>query len=194
MYSWSNPEILSSPENKQRMLRKQKIERPYRQTCSSLLDAGVGFSDWLQGQGPTRSSNFWISGTPGSGKSTLMRYAIENNEDHRHLQGSTGASWALIPFLFSDRGAEIQKPVESLLQELLYQILSSFENLIDVVAHLYIQALKEAIPSQALGPGQLIDETEWSRSAINHAFGPRSCIPLITKHYGPTRMSIKPSK
>ena len=125
-----------------------------------------------------------------------MRYAIEYNEDHRHLQGSTGASSALIPFLFliEVQKSKKNKTVESLLQELLYQILSRFENLIDVVAHLYIQALKEAIPSQALGPGQLIDDTEWPRSAINHAFGPRNCIPLITKHYGPTRMPIKPSK
>ena len=100
-----------------------------------------------------------------------MRYAIESPQVRWHLQGFTAASWVLIPFFFSDRGAEIQKTVEGLLQELLYQILSRFVDLIDVVAHIYTQALKEAIPPLELLPlpGRFFEGMEWSRSAINNA-------------------------
>ena len=98
-----------------------------------------------------------------------MRYAIENSEVHRHLKGSEAASWVLVPFFFSDRGAEIQHMVEGLLQEFLYQILSRIKDLIDIVAHLYIQALEEAIPSHELVLGRFIDDMEWTRSAINDA-------------------------
>ena len=91
---------------------------------------------------------------------------MENSEVLQHLQDSAAVPWVLIPFFFSDRGAEVQKTIEGLLQELLYQILSRFMGLVDVVAHIYIQALKEAIPSHELAPGRFIDGMVWSRSAL----------------------------
>ena len=63
-------------------------------TCSWIFDEGRnrehGFLDWLE----SSSGVYWISGKPGSGKSSIMDYIIQNVQEHdvavKHI-----SHWAL---------------------------------------------------------------------------------------------------
>ncbi|KAF4499447.1 small s [Fusarium agapanthi] len=85
------------------------------------------FVDWIKhGNGI-----FHISGKPGSGKSTLMKYLCRREETKRHLD-----TWAADKFLvfgkffFWNPGTTLQKSLRGLIRGLLYSILSNAPELI----------------------------------------------------------------
>jgi len=77
---------------------------------------------------------YWISGKPGSGKSTLMKYLDENIDDERDL-----AHWAdektvvRLSHFFWNSGNNLQRSTEGLLRHLVLQILDQFPELFDCV-------------------------------------------------------------
>ncbi|KAI6336429.1 hypothetical protein MCOR23_008686 [Pyricularia oryzae] len=77
------------------------------------------FSDWLR----SNETVYWISGKPGSGKSTLMKYILRDDRtsDFLHL-------WRPNPILISHffwrPGTEMQQSIKGFLCSLLYQLLS----------------------------------------------------------------------
>src|SRR6185436_20688743 len=80
---------------------------------------------WLsQGRGM-----FWIRGKPGSGKSTLMRYALDNLE--KNSQDSNAPF--ILSFFFHGRGAELENKPEGLYRSLLHQLLSAFPSQLGVL-------------------------------------------------------------
>jgi Ankyrin repeats (3 copies)/Ankyrin repeat/NACHT domain len=73
------------------------------------------FKKWIsQGKGL-----LWINGKPGSGKSTLMRYAFDNLIASRE-KGDTGV---FLSFFYHGRGNHLQKTAYGLHRALLYQLL-----------------------------------------------------------------------
>lgn len=79
-------------------------------------------------------SVFWISGKPGSGKSSLMHF-IENDERlERHLkQWSGGRSLTILQFFFWRPGSDLQKSIAGMLRSLLHQSLRRKPLLIDEI-------------------------------------------------------------
>ncbi|MCJ1381269.1 hypothetical protein MMC17_004378 [Xylographa soralifera] len=75
-----------------------------------------------------------------------MKFAIQNSETQKLLESSNQMSWSVISFFFHDRGTEVQKTVESLLIEVLYQLLDLYPKIIPLVLHLYLNRLVDKLP------------------------------------------------
>ncbi|MCJ1386458.1 hypothetical protein MMC17_009584 [Xylographa soralifera] len=85
------------------------------------------FDDWLsKGNGC-----YWITGKPGSGKSTLMKFICQDERTRAGLQRWAGASELITAsFYFWIAGVSIQKSAIGLLQSLMFEILQQNRNLI----------------------------------------------------------------
>ncbi|KAI2472347.1 hypothetical protein F4781DRAFT_384248 [Annulohypoxylon bovei var. microspora] len=101
--------------------RIQGIELHFRDTFDWIFNhSECGFLYWLQyGQGA-----FWINGSPGSGKSTLMKYIFQDERTRELLhdvQSSRDEVYA--GFFFHHRGSAVQKSFDGLLRSILSQFL-----------------------------------------------------------------------
>lgn len=65
---------------------------------------------------------FWISGKPGSGKSTFMKFLCEDSRTHKSLQDWHERTMVL-SFFFWKSGSAVQRSSKGLLTSLLYQLL-----------------------------------------------------------------------
>ncbi|KAK5655226.1 hypothetical protein OQA88_5793 [Cercophora sp. LCS_1] len=92
--------------------------------------AADGLSKWLQ----SGESFFHVSGKPGSGKSTLMKYIVENPMTERHLQAWAGTKKVVLStYFFWKPGTALQKSLHGLMRSLLYSVLQQLPELIPVV-------------------------------------------------------------
>ncbi|KAL2670026.1 hypothetical protein Neosp_014905 [[Neocosmospora] mangrovei] len=135
--------ILTSLSFPQINSRKEAIPEAYASTCSWIFrDSETdengeqlewpSFPTWLKQRD---EKIYWITGKPGSGKSTLMKYIIKNPELQTHLQEYAGDLPCLqAGFFFWNPGAEMETSREGLLRTLLHQCLEERPELIPVVA------------------------------------------------------------
>ncbi|SCO78780.1 related to small s protein [Fusarium oxysporum] len=86
------------------------------------------FSNWLQ----TDDKLFWIRGKPGSGKSTLIKFVI-NNGSTKRLLGSWHPNTRILSHFFWKIGSEPQNSIKGLLCSLLHDLLSEDDDAIDEV-------------------------------------------------------------
>lgn len=142
-------EISQYPRVKSEITRQQTIidsldfdSRLDRQ--DAIVDAHSATFDWaLRNLQPgTSASNlsrwletgkgvFWVSGNPGSGKSTLMKYLVGNVETRRILHNWAHPGDLIIAgHYFWCRGTSIQKSHKGLLQTLLFDIFRQCPQLI----------------------------------------------------------------
>lgn len=142
------------------------MKKNHGYTFAWLFSDTVPFQDWLQQREPI----FWIHGKPGSAKSTLMKYALLHPKTQELLQKSHQGLWTLIPFFFSDRGSSIQKTVDGLLQELLYQLLCHYEDLIELVIS---SSLRSILPEISIKSYTFDDQEpgriSWDLESIQNA-------------------------
>ena len=122
--------------------RYLKIENAYWKTFEWIFEEGIKgegrhqdirFVEWLQNQ----NGVYWISGKPGSGKSTLMKYLQCHMKTKEALSkwASTSGSAALITasFDFWNAGNDMQKSQEGLLRSLLLTIFKRCPSLISTI-------------------------------------------------------------
>ena len=85
------------------------------------------FSQWLaKGEGI-----YWLSGKPGSGKSTLMSYVYQDDRTPKLLRVWVGEKKILTPcYFFWSAGSTLQKSSEGLLRSLLFQILQRWPDMV----------------------------------------------------------------
>ncbi|KAI9739500.1 MAG: hypothetical protein M1834_006215 [Cirrosporium novae-zelandiae] len=78
---------------------------------------------------------------PGSGQSTLMKFAMK---DQRTINGLANdkRKWIIASFFFHDRGEDLQKSLYGMLKEILYQILSKEKQLYQAVYPVYADLVK----------------------------------------------------
>ncbi|KAG8673121.1 hypothetical protein FPOAC2_06550 [Fusarium poae] len=128
-------------------------------------DNGItGFKDWLESD----ETLYWITGKPGSGKSTLMRYLLQpvgqsQHDNNESVKGSMSPERATLPhgrceqhlkqwagndnkltvisFHFWAVGSKLQRSQEGLLRTLLVQLLRAHPEVIPVVAPLRWESL-----------------------------------------------------
>jgi hypothetical protein len=87
-----------------------------------------------------RKDIFWISGKPGSGKSTLMKFLLgKRNRVHQYFYPTGSAQVVVASFFFRSTGTAMQRSLIGLLRSLLFQILSQALQLVPVVFHNDIQ-------------------------------------------------------
>lgn len=122
--------VLSSLRFRDMSHRERRIPQAHHRTFEWIYggrsaDASSthvsSFRDFL-----TRSDQpvYWISGKPGSGKSTLMKYLRENEATRRHLKTWAGSNECIFAsFYFWNSGTDMQMTIEGLLRTLLFECL-----------------------------------------------------------------------
>jgi hypothetical protein len=94
--------------------------------------SGAEFVQWLKSE----DKLFWISGKPGSGKSTLMKYLSDHEYTLSHLEQWAG-SFHLITanhFFWNPGKESLQKSPQGLLRSILYQLLKKRPDFIPYAA------------------------------------------------------------
>ena len=134
---------LEVPETR---MRFEDIELPYPDTYSWLYDNELGFKRWLEGA--IEAPMFWISGKPGSGKSTLMKYALTHKTTAECLRRCNNSFWLITGYFFHDRGTEMQKSIQGFLCEVLYQILRAYPASFSIVQSEYTQLVQSEVQSK----------------------------------------------
>lgn len=106
------------------------------------LQARVRFIDWLKdGRGI-----FHISGKPGAGKSTLMKYMTGSLELQRYLKSWAGSKQLVFAsFFFWKYGTDYQRSFEGLVRSLLHSALSQCPELLSKVFPTQWEAAEDGI-------------------------------------------------
>jgi hypothetical protein len=114
-----------------RTARHDRIIQAHKDTFSWILEEhGPGddkFVKWLRHGGGV----FWISGKPGSGKSTLMKLVASHIQTERTLSASSYPKPVYVSHYFWSAGTAMQKSRQGLLQTLLHDIFRQFPELIE---------------------------------------------------------------
>ncbi|KAK3298802.1 uncharacterized protein B0H64DRAFT_82654 [Chaetomium fimeti] len=107
--------------------------------------------EWLR----TGERIYWVSGKPGSGKSTLMKYMVNSHEVQTALRRWAYPNTCVIAACyFWNAGTRMQKSIEGLLRSLLFDIFARNPELIPIGAPERWEALKNGPQTQRYrGPG-----------------------------------------
>jgi ankyrin repeat protein/nucleoside phosphorylase len=126
---------LSADERRQKLLdslafeeqdsRHNNIKAALKKTCEWFRTDDF-YLRWLNPACyPDHHGFLWISGKPGSGKSTLMKFLLSDVTKRSGRQSGT----AVVSFFFNARGTELEKSTLGLYRSLLFQILTKFSDL-----------------------------------------------------------------
>ncbi|KAL8680047.1 MAG: hypothetical protein Q9186_003727 [Xanthomendoza sp. 1 TL-2023] len=139
------PEILS---------REEQIPDAFEGTCEWIFHSQdetgryqpwANFRLWL-GEG---TGAYWISGKPGAGKSTLMKYIVGDERTKELLEAWKGQNeLLLVSFFFWSTGSDLQKSSTGLLRSILYQIAARWPTLMDLGI---LDNARQSEPSGAYG-------------------------------------------
>ncbi|KAG4269328.1 hypothetical protein FPRO04_12017 [Fusarium proliferatum] len=112
--------------------RWDKIDDAAARTLAWLHDPSkTSFLHWLSSE---TNEIYSISGLPGSGKSTLMKFAFEHETTIQSLKKWAGATkFCRASYFFWNQGFEMQKSQIGLLQSLLYQVMRQIPSLVSLV-------------------------------------------------------------
>ncbi|KAK8860141.1 hypothetical protein PGQ11_010875 [Apiospora arundinis] len=161
--------ILESLSFKSMGFREQDIERAHGTSFDWIFNDQVGdshpsFSEWLS---TTKLGNiYWITGKPGSGKSTLIRYLSGHKKTTRMLHAWAGnPNVTTAGFYFWTSGSQEQRSQTGLLRSLLFQLLSTKP---DIIA----QALPQLWQKLATmtSKERVATTIEWSISELMNGF------------------------
>lgn len=128
--------------------RQRAIRTAHAETCGWILQTPK-YLDWLEWSKVDQHGGFlWIKGKPGTGKSTLMKFAL--SEARKSTNKET-----IISFFFNARGADLERTTVGMYRSLLFQL---FELLPEL-----LQAAFDAI---GFAPWSITDHIEWSRELL----------------------------
>lgn len=120
-------------------LRERQIKDKTPGTCLWLLEY-TSYQEWL-----LRRGLLCITGKPGSGKSTILKFAIDetNRLLHRTEENTITAS-----FFFDSSGTPVQKTASGFYRSLLYQLYNQKRDLL----HNFFSSIKSSAKSGGTGP------------------------------------------
>ena len=102
--------------------RQMSIKSAHTKTCEWLLKK-TEYLDWLDAAKLHEHHGFlWIKGKPGTGKSTIMKFALANSR-------RTMKDIIIISFFFNARGADLEKSTIGMYRSLLLQLLERVSEL-----------------------------------------------------------------
>ncbi|KAI1388393.1 uncharacterized protein F4822DRAFT_245105 [Hypoxylon trugodes] len=130
--------IVSSLNYDSRPVRLDSVPQAHKDTFQWAFDSHL--SDWfLSGRG-----TFWISGRPGSGKSTFMKFISKHPQTTELLTHWAGSpdTLAVAAHFFWIAGTPIQKSWQGLLQSLLFDLLRGRPHVISLVSRIRWAAAK----------------------------------------------------
>ncbi|QMW26206.1 hypothetical protein G4B84_001451 [Aspergillus flavus NRRL3357] len=142
-------ELLNSLHFHQFDARHLTIKKAHAKTCRWLLRQAE-YRDWLDRSKVIEHNGFlWIKGKPGAGKSTLMKFALDNAR--RVLKGKNNI---IIAFFFNARGDKLERSTLGMYRSLLLQLLQRLPELQDV-----FESLELAMSTQAGRPHKWVLES-----------------------------------
>ncbi|KAL2859884.1 uncharacterized protein BJX67DRAFT_368626 [Aspergillus lucknowensis] len=104
--------------------RKMNIKGALNRTCEWFL-SHPSYKAWLDPAGLAQHHGFlWISGKPGAGKSTIMKFAYECMKKNARSENTVVAS-----FFFNARGEYLEKSIVGMYRSLLLQLLEGYPDL-----------------------------------------------------------------
>ena len=131
--------------------RKTDVADPAPATCAWLIQHRT-YREWFdQGHGL-----LWIKGNPGTGKSTVLKHALETAEQ------STKQTVILASFFCHGRGAPTQKSALGLFRSLLHQILQRNRDLLSKFTDVYRMRCQTG--------GKFGDKWEWQVNELQNFF------------------------
>ncbi|KAK6348028.1 hypothetical protein TWF718_005849 [Orbilia javanica] len=102
--------------------RQATIKAAHVTTCQWLLTKPE-YQNWLDKDQISKHHGFlWIKGKPGTGKSTIMKFALKHCQD-------TIPETHIISFFFNARGTDLEKSTVGMYRSLLYQLLKKVPRL-----------------------------------------------------------------
>lgn len=117
----------------QRSARHQRISQAYLKTYEWIFEQPenenewADFPQWLRGP----ESTYWMTGKPGSGKSTLMKFVHDDKRTMKYLSEWAAPNQPLVAgFFIWNSGTAIQMSQEGLLRSLLCDVLRRYRTLI----------------------------------------------------------------
>jgi hypothetical protein len=125
--------------------REKQIDHAHSHTFEWVFNnPAAGFQDWMESDGGI----LWIKGKPGSGKSTLMKYILDNKRTRQALSSRGRTILSMPSFFFHDRGAhETQKSFDGLLRSIIYQLLCDIPALTSAIVNIYFQMIENEYQS-----------------------------------------------
>ncbi|KAH8202377.1 hypothetical protein TruAng_003450 [Truncatella angustata] len=134
----ANQAFLQSLHFSSRTTRYRNIEVAYSETFEWILHdnppldyrgSTVRFKEWLEAS----NGIYWISGKPGSGKSTLMKFLYNNEKTKKCLRAwAQNKPLVTANFYFWNAGSTLQKSQEGLLRSIVFEMLRQSQDLITV--------------------------------------------------------------
>ncbi|KAL8940098.1 MAG: hypothetical protein Q9216_003007 [Gyalolechia sp. 2 TL-2023] len=121
------------------MSRQEQVPTAFEGTCSWIFDTSAdqrsryrpwsNFRNWLE----NAKGVYWISGKPGSGKSTLMKYIVNADLTAQLLSDwEEDTDLLVVSFFFWEAGSVLQKSCTGLLRSLLFQIATKWPELVNL--------------------------------------------------------------
>ena len=111
------------------------VEAATTGTCDWLFSIPE-YDQWLDSNLVSEHHGFiWIKGKPGSGKSTVMKHAIE-------AATNSALPSIIITFFFNARGTELERSILGMYRSVLLQIISTTPTILDDFSHLFSSKIK----------------------------------------------------
>ena len=114
----------------------EAVKKNQMHTCSWIFE-NSRFSDWLRQD----RGIFWISGKSGSGKSTMMKYLVDDLRARKPL-----GNCSIVGIFISRNTVTSPKSVVGLLRAIILQILEDFRDLIPVAFPRQWKSLQQKAP------------------------------------------------
>ncbi|KAF7534506.1 hypothetical protein G7054_g6171 [Neopestalotiopsis clavispora] len=147
---------LDDPDARLRVQEVHQVSQTGSGSFEWLFTDQVPFSKWLQDDTDKFGPVFWITGRPGSGKSTLMRFALEDKRTIELLPESIGHPLA---YFFHLRGkSTVQKSLGGMLKELLHQLLWQFPHFYSQIGPIYKRRVS------------MLDSRNWDLDSLTEGF------------------------
>lgn len=132
--------------------RRMNIKNAHTKTCKWLFKK-CEYLDWLNAAKLSEHHGFlWIKGKPGTGKSTLMKFALSNAR--KKMKNRT-----IISFFFNARGEHLEKSTIGMYRSLLLQLLEQ------------VTGLQHVLDSLGLTTSGSIEHHQWSVESLKELFG-----------------------
>ncbi|KAI1482822.1 hypothetical protein F4774DRAFT_406525 [Daldinia eschscholtzii] len=141
------------------------------ETSDQEINDGKRFLKWIH----SSDGVFWISGKPGSGKSTLMKFLVDHAKTRKAVETWASPEKAVIAsHFFWSAGISMQKSLQGLLQSLLYDI---FRQCPELIAEVCPSRWKATNSPNADRQGWKLDELIRCLRGIktNNILAPRFC-------------------
>lgn len=131
-----NDFILEALAYKSMYDREDEVERAHTKTFdwvfeskANIRSAETGLSEWLSRD--TMGPIYWVTGKPGSGKSTFIQYLFQHEKTAACLEDWSGETPVCTAgFFFWTSGSREQRSQTGLLRSLLHQVLSEYPDMI----------------------------------------------------------------